>query len=513
MEKAEQDEYPDNSILILENAFFQPEEIGFRKDEADSMIPLNFEEKSDYIAKISEYAPIYVIEDKPNLFKKWTSLVALKPENCVLGSCSGRDLSLISYSMVVEKFPFVVIIGGDISPYKFLAIDSLLNIADEIWLVGKIGMLFKMYNEKIDSFAGLRLDEFKKKIIERVYKNIMDMNMLKSMPKSQQPNLKIAEIKIPCDIITCDLTNEEDEEIPSVDSPQFIEYVKNNQIYHNFLTSQEIYEFEEKEAELCMKEEQERILKEKLKEIKEDQYDEEYEEKNEEPQNSQNLSPGNTQKIEEKPFENSNIRSETNENPVKTKEEEEKKEQDFQKEGLFFVDFGSFTQRKIIRSIKNCKKLIWIDALCPNENPNFNTTDLEIAKFLYHYQQEKKSTIQKETAIEGTHDFEQDKIVFSFGKQLQQTLNTFDLIDPLEIKPTSQKDENEESKSQYLDNADKNEENKSQISGQGNPQENNKNNISLVSDFFSKDSDYACKIFSGLYPYGKNKKIFKNYKK
>ena len=219
MEKAEQDEYPDNSILILENAFFQPEEIGFRKDEADNMINLSFEERLDYIAKISEYAPIYVIEDKPNLFKKWTSLVALKPENCVLGSCSGRDLSLISYSIVVDKSPFVVMIGGDITPFKLLTIDSLLNVADEIWLIGKIGMLFKMYNEKIDSFAGLQLDEFKKKIIERIYKNIMDMNILKSMPKSTQPNLKIAEIKIPCDIIFCDLSNEENEEIPSEDSP------------------------------------------------------------------------------------------------------------------------------------------------------------------------------------------------------------------------------------------------------------------------------------------------------
>lgn len=140
-------------------------------------------------------------------------------------------------------------IGGDITPFKLLTIDSLLNVADEIWLIGKIGMLFKMYNEKIDSFAGLHLDEFKKKIIERIYKNIMDMNILKSMPKSTQPNLKIAEIKIPCDIIFCDLSNEENEEIPSEDSPEFIEYVKNNQIYHNFLTSQEIHEFEEKEAE------------------------------------------------------------------------------------------------------------------------------------------------------------------------------------------------------------------------------------------------------------------------
>ena len=172
----------------------------------------------------------------------------------------------------------------------------------------------------------------------------------------------------------------------------------------------------------------------------------------------------------------------------------------------YFCRFSKFHSKKTSKINKNCKKIIWIDSLCPNENPNFNITNLEIAKFLSHSQQEKKSIIQKEAAVEGTHDYEQDKIVFAFGKQLQQILNTFELIDPLEIKPTSQKDENEESKSQYLENADKNEENKSQVSGQGNLQENSKNNVALVCDFFSKDSDFACKIFSGLYPYGKIKK-------
>lgn len=481
--------------------FFQPEEIGFARDEAENMFPLSFEEKTNYIARASEYAPIYVIEDKPNLFKKWTSLVALKPENCVLGACSGRDISLISYSIVVDKSPFVVFIGGEITPFKFLVIDALLNIADEIWLVGKLGLLFKMYNEKISHFCGLHLDDFKKKIIERIYKNIMDMNILKSMPKSTQPNLKIAEIRLPCDFIFSDFTNEI-AEVPPNDSPEFIEFLKNHQIHHNFLTKQEIQEFEENEAQLLLKEEQERALKQKQKEIKEDQ---DYEEDQEELLNS---SPENkTQIIEEEkvPTNEANL-NEISEPPVEnvlnSEDPNQKDEHDLQKEGLFFLDFGSYTRRKLIRSIKNCKKLVWIDSLSANDNPNFNDTNFEISKYLYHYQEEKKSNIQKEAAVEGTHDFNQDLIIFAFGKELQKCLNNFDLIDPLELRQNSQKDENEENKSQYIENTEKIEENKSQLSGQANLQEIAKNNISLVSDFFSKDSEYACKILSGRYPYG-----------
>ena len=462
---------------------------------------VDFEEKSNYIARISEYAPLYIIEDKPNLFKTWTSLTTLKPESCVLGLNSGKELAILSYSMIVEKQPIVIFIGGDLTAFKLLAIDSLLNLVDEIWLVGRFGMYFKMYNEKLDNFCGLHLDDFKKKIIEKIYKNIMDMNIIKSMPKSLQANLKIAEICIPCDVFYADLSNENEEiEIPESSTPEFIEFIKNNQIYHNFLSQQESKDFEEKENELCLKEEQEQALKkqQKEKETKENE-DEEYEEKNEEEimiSEKKNASVHDIQNT----ITSENLVSAPN---LEKKEEKiEEKPKNLQKENQYFIDYGVLTRRKLIRSIKNCKKLIWIDCLCPNENENFNQTNFEVSKFLCSYQEEKKNAIQRENG-DGAHNFNEDKIIFAFGKELDERLNTFDLIDPSEIKPLSQKEENEETKSQFIENNEKNEENKSQTSGQGNIQQYKRNNIALICDFFAKDSEYVCKILSGRYPYGK----------
>lgn len=42
--------------------------------------------------------------------------------------------------MVFPKAPFNVIIGGDLSAEKLLAIQSLAGIADTIVLLGKIGV-------------------------------------------------------------------------------------------------------------------------------------------------------------------------------------------------------------------------------------------------------------------------------------------------------------------------------------------------------------------------------------
>lgn len=455
---------------------------------------VGFEEKLDYISKISEYAPLFVIEDKPDLFKNWTSLTALKPESCVLGLNSGKDLSVISYAMIVDKMPMVLIIGGDLTPFKLLAIDSVLNIVDEIWLVGKIGMYFRMYLERLDQFCGLRLDELKKKIIEKIYKNINDMNNLKLMPKSLNPDLKISKISIPCDVFYTDLSNENDKfELPEVESPEFIDFVKNRKIYHNFMKEQEIKDFEEKETELCLLEDQEKELKKKEKRMKEDQ-EEEYEEKNEE-------EPKKNTYIQE--INNELVKETLETQPIENNLEETKEQpKELQKENQYFLDFGSFTQRKLIRSIKNCKKVVWIESLCPNDNENFNETNIEIAKYLCAYQEEKKNMIQKEMQTEGLHNFNEDRIVFTVGKNLEQKLNSFDLIDPADIKPTSPKDENEENKSQAFELIEKNEENKSEISGQGNTTQQKKNNIVLVSDFHAKDSDFICKIISGRYPYG-----------
>lgn len=60
IEKVEElGEYPENSIVILENLYFQPEEIGFNKNEEGDMFKLTFDEKQEYIRKVKFFILIY----------------------------------------------------------------------------------------------------------------------------------------------------------------------------------------------------------------------------------------------------------------------------------------------------------------------------------------------------------------------------------------------------------------------------------------------------------------------
>lgn len=81
-EKLETESFPDNSILLLENSYFTPEEVGFKQvkskneegEEEYSLVKLNREDKSSYIKELTNYSNLLVIEDKENIFKNMTSL-------------------------------------------------------------------------------------------------------------------------------------------------------------------------------------------------------------------------------------------------------------------------------------------------------------------------------------------------------------------------------------------------------------------------------------------------------
>lgn len=73
-EKIETEMFPDNSVLVLENAYFEPAEIGFRYDEgeenddgAGGLVKYRLEDKEEYLAAITSYASALVVEDKVNL--------------------------------------------------------------------------------------------------------------------------------------------------------------------------------------------------------------------------------------------------------------------------------------------------------------------------------------------------------------------------------------------------------------------------------------------------------------
>lgn len=125
-EKIESEFYPDNSVLLLENAYFSPEEIGFElvtrnlddEDDADggeaeanpaastnnrSLKKYTLEDKQDYIEALSQYGNSLIIEDKVNIFSRCTSLVNLHCDNIVLGTRIAEELQFVGHMMTFEK--------------------------------------------------------------------------------------------------------------------------------------------------------------------------------------------------------------------------------------------------------------------------------------------------------------------------------------------------------------------------------------------------------------------------
>jgi hypothetical protein len=101
----------------LENAFFSKE----------------MEEKKNFIERVSEYGTLYVIQDKDNFFKDYTSMVSLTPETTIFSTLIGHDLSVLSYTITLERGPFIVIMGGDFSQEVYYAINTFLGKKNYIY--------------------------------------------------------------------------------------------------------------------------------------------------------------------------------------------------------------------------------------------------------------------------------------------------------------------------------------------------------------------------------------------
>jgi hypothetical protein len=48
-EKLESDFYPDNTLLVMENLYYNPSEFGFTIDEENKTYPLTLDEKTSFI--------------------------------------------------------------------------------------------------------------------------------------------------------------------------------------------------------------------------------------------------------------------------------------------------------------------------------------------------------------------------------------------------------------------------------------------------------------------------------
>jgi 3-phosphoglycerate kinase len=95
-EKMETEIYPEGSIIVLENAYFYPEETGFlekknvlnseENESTFSHCKLMYEDRLEYIRSLSEYGNLFILEDKHCIYEnKLASVLNLKSDCKVLG--------------------------------------------------------------------------------------------------------------------------------------------------------------------------------------------------------------------------------------------------------------------------------------------------------------------------------------------------------------------------------------------------------------------------------------------
>ncbi|EGR28466.1 phosphoglycerate kinase, putative [Ichthyophthirius multifiliis] len=184
-EKIETEFFPENSILVLENAFFQPEEIQFKFDENNALVKYNLDDIQQYVNALSMYCPVFVLDDKDNLFSRYSSVIRIKAENNVLGLNLANYIHQIGHLVSFEKKPFIMFVGGGLSAEKIQGLDVLLEFVDELHLYGEIGMMFYIV-QKLD-IEKIKLSFLQQWKINSLERNIIKNILLKKKEKIYLP--------------------------------------------------------------------------------------------------------------------------------------------------------------------------------------------------------------------------------------------------------------------------------------------------------------------------------------
>jgi len=202
-EKIESDTYQPNSALILENIFHHPEEAGYIFDENNRLEKLDHYQIQEFANLLSSYAPVYVIEDKYNIFKDHASLSRVKTELTIFGPVLSNDLTLVAQAFLhcayepkkstrtikkqqqelIPKKKTLAIIGGDFSTELILALNTILNFYDEVYIMGKVGILFVMQKLGFKNFGTYHLDIHKQRLIESILNNAAELGTTIHIPE------------------------------------------------------------------------------------------------------------------------------------------------------------------------------------------------------------------------------------------------------------------------------------------------------------------------------------------
>ena len=470
-ERVEADAYPPNSAVILENIFHHPEEAGFIFDEQKQLQKLDHEQIQEFSQLLSTYAHVYVIEDLYNIFKDYASLTRVKTEFTVFGPTLSNDLTLVAQAFLhcgfqpkkssrksknklnetAIKKKTIAVIGGEFSSELILAINTILGFYDEIYIMGKVGILFIMHKLGFKQFGSYTIDSYQHQLIDTI--------------------LRIAEeeekiIHIPEKLIVAPEPEAKEDMLP-----QWI-----TSIYNTRFVWPDGYEQYAKDLETSDE------LQKKLDSVKK---------------------PGDAQKKDNK-----------GEKGAKEEQKKEKTLQEIPDEhtsgpkplGSNFLVVGyeqSFIQQ-VEEQIYNARNILWIGSLEPIFRPGLNDSNQSLALTIYNVKEERKPPVFQNA-------LPADWLVSCVGEDLLEAMNHFDIVfDAPPVQSQGKRDEgmSEMERSVVQDDMSVSKFDMESVS-KGTKIEK-RNNIGLVADIHSANTSFVLDLIGGRELEGK-KMLFSFY--
>lgn len=113
----------------------------------------------------------------------------MRPESVVLGVGMAEDLKALAYWFEVMKgtsVPFVAVVGGELSLFKLLAIDTLVKFCKEIWVTGKIALHFILVKKEENTLFHSVINSKNQKLkdlISKIFQKAKEYNMEIKLPQ------------------------------------------------------------------------------------------------------------------------------------------------------------------------------------------------------------------------------------------------------------------------------------------------------------------------------------------
>ncbi|KAL4481803.1 hypothetical protein ABPG74_007892 [Tetrahymena malaccensis] len=552
-EKIETESFPDNSILVLENCFFVPEEVGFKQikqvtaegKEETSLVKYTLEDKQNYISTLCSYCPSYVIEDKENFFSRLTSMVNFSFENQVSGVHISEDIQFASHLITFNKSPFHVFIGGSLTPSKLIAIDTLSNFAQQIHLYSEIGIKFLIVQQEIwqEERASLLQQEKQLQSVSSKDKENTNLSQVQqallansshiilNMPFtnfSVSPIEKLAiqgviasiknrgkaQLILPQDFLVVPDSSFEGVEkfTPSwfeqslqlsqnypprivkqaVDSKANSEAVDQSHLNNSLLADQSPIQ----KNNIT----QEEDAVEDVDRVDEGEDEDEYEEYEDE--------EGTKRKKKSKNY-----------NDVIEDVEDESEHYEYDYSAQFpanhiIIDFGEKTLSALRKGVRKSRKLAWFEQLSIFTSVSTNESNKIAAKTLHKMQEDKRARLESQRKENNDYNYVNDVLAFVFGKSVEKHVNMFELVDPKQKASDIGQDDGFSINSENVGSnqgQNKNEQQEEDKDKLANPDEDDKsvhsgttavtkpNTVRIISDFYSKDSEFLLKILHGTH--------------